>query len=120
MLPAMVVTALFVAVAYRPAPPKEKIEWLSMSEAQEKFAKEKRPVLIDLYTDWCGWCKVMDKKTYSDKNVVEYLAEKFYPVKVDAESRETIFWKDKTFKFNPAYRTNEFAMFLSNGQLSYP
>jgi len=70
MLPAMVVTALFVAVAYRPAPPKEKIEWLSMSEAQEKFAKEKRPILVDLYTDWCGWCKRLDATTYKDPEVV--------------------------------------------------
>jgi thioredoxin-related protein len=108
-----------VASAYKPKLP-AKTRWYSLQDASAELKKEKRPVLIDLYTDWCGWCKVMDKKTYSDKNVVEYLAEKFYPVKVDAESHETIVWKDKTFKFNPAYRTNEFAMFLSNGQLSYP
>src|SRR6185312_16043801 len=94
MLPAMVVTALFVAVAYRPAPPKEKIEWLSMSEAQEKFAKEKRPILVDLYTDWCGWCKVMDKKTYTNAKVIAYLQQHLYPVKLNAETRETISWNN--------------------------
>ena len=41
MLPAFTITVLFIAVAYRPAPPKDKLEWLTLQEAQEKFQKEK-------------------------------------------------------------------------------
>ena len=98
----------------------ESTEWISLDDAQKKLAVTKKPVLIDLYTDWCGWCKVMDKKTYSDKNVAQYLKEKFYTVKVNAESRETFQWMGKQFQFNPQYKTNDFAMYLTGGQLSYP
>ncbi len=97
-----------------------KTKWLTLKEAADSLKIEKRPVLIDLYTDWCGWCKVMDKKTYSNKKVGEYLAQNFYPVKVDAESKQAITWMGKSYPFNSQYRTNEFALYLTRGQLSYP
>jgi len=95
-------------------------EWISLDEAQKQLTITKKPVLIDLYTDWCGWCKVMDKQTYSNKKVAEYLKQKFYTVKVNAESTEKINWMGKQFMFNRQYKTNEFAMYLTQGQLSYP
>jgi thioredoxin-related protein len=98
----------------------ESTQWISLKEAETRLGSEKRPVLIDLYTDWCGWCKVMDKKTYANKQVAAYLAEKFYTVKVDAESKEAISWKGKAYAFNARYKTNDFAIFLTRGQLSYP
>jgi thiol:disulfide interchange protein len=49
------------------------IAWLTVDEAAAKLQQEQRPVLIDLYTTWCGWCRQMDKKTYSNKKVAEYL-----------------------------------------------
>jgi len=98
----------------------ESTEWISLDEAQKQLTITKKPVLIDLYTDWCGWCKVMDKQTYSNKKVAEYLKQKFYTVKVNAESTEKINWMGKQFMFNRQYKTNEFAMYLTQGQLSYP
>ncbi len=98
----------------------EKTQWITLEQAAENLKKEKKLVLIDLYTDWCGWCKVMDKKTYTNKNVISYLGEKFYTVKVDAESRSAIQWNGKTYQFNSRYRTNDFAIYLTQGQLSYP
>jgi thioredoxin-related protein len=107
--------------AKKPVPaPRPAVSWLSIDEATEKLAKEKRPVLIDLYTTWCGWCKQMDKKTYSNKNVAEYLSGKFYTVKFDAESHSTIQWQGKSYSFNPQYRCNEFAIYLAHGQLEFP
>ena len=120
MLPAFTLTILFIAVSYRPAPPKEKIEWMTIKEALEKSEKEKRPILVDLYTDWCGWCKVMDKKTYTNKNLASYITEKFYPVKMDAESRKAIDFNGKTYQFNKEYKTHDLAIFLTGGQLAYP
>lgn len=104
------------------APPKEKqkTKWLSIQETGKLSQSQKRPVLIDLYTDWCGWCKVMDRETYANKNVSSYLADKFYPVKINAEGRQNITWNNKTYAFNPAYKTHDFAIFLTRGQLSYP
>ncbi len=112
--------ALIFSSAHKPAPVAEKLKWMTLKEAQEAMLKEKKPILIDLYTDWCGWCKVMDKKTYTNAKVIAYLQQNFYPVKLNAESREAIKWNEKTYNFNSANRTNDFAVFLTYGQLSYP
>ncbi|MHA4810596.1 thioredoxin family protein [Flavitalea flava] len=98
----------------------EGINWLSVEEAAGKLQKEKRPVLIDLYTTWCGWCKQMDKKTYSNKKVAQYLGDKFYPVKLDAETHAVINWNGKAYSFSAAYKSNEFALYLTQGRLEFP
>lgn len=106
--------------AYKPMPAAGGTKWITIKDAADSLKKQRRPILIDLYTDWCGWCKVMDKKTYSNKNVSEYLSKKFYAVKVDAESKKDITWNGKNFTFNAPYKTHNFAIYLTNGQLSYP
>jgi thioredoxin-related protein len=93
---------------------------MTLDEAAASLKKEKRPVLMDLYTDWCGWCKVMDKKTYSKEAVVEYLQRKFYVVKVNAESRDAMLWEGRRFEYNAGYRVNEFALWLTQGRLEFP
>ncbi len=104
----------------RPLEANDKTRWMTLQQVSDSLQKQKKPVLIDLYTDWCGWCKVMDKKTYANKKVGAYLGEKFYAAKVDAETRGAITWKGKTYTFNQNYRTNDFAVYLTKGQLSYP
>jgi thioredoxin-related protein len=111
---------LVFSCAQKPIEKAEKMKWLTLQEAQDSLAKVQRPVLIDLYTDWCGWCKQMDKKTYANKQVSGYITEKFYAVKLDAESKKEFVWKGKTYKFNSEYKTNDFAIYLTGGQLSYP
>lgn len=96
------------------------VSWMSVEEAAGKLQQEQRPVLIDLYTTWCGWCRQMDKRTYSNKKVAEYLQDKFYPVRVDAETHAAITWGGRTYQFNPQYRSNEFAMYLTHGRLEFP
>lgn len=101
---------------------KEKIKWYSLEEANELNKVNKRKILVDLYTDWCGWCKVMDKNTFNNQKVIQYINKKFYPVKLNAEIRESIIFKNKTYKYvatgNRGY--NEIAMELTGGRLSYP
>lgn len=99
---------------------KKEIAWLTVEEAAAKLQKEKKPILIDLYTDWCGWCKVMDKETYSNEKVITYIEDNFYPVKLNAETRKAVTWAGKEFAYNPDYRVNEFAALITRGQLSYP
>lgn len=67
---------------------KDKIEWLTFEEAMKKSAKDNKPIFVDVYTDWCGWCKKMDKNTFQTDEVIEYVAKNYHAVKVDAESEE--------------------------------
>jgi thioredoxin-related protein len=98
----------------------DQITWISVDDLAGKLQKEQKPILIDLYTTWCGWCREMDRKTYSNKQVIHYLQDKFYTVRVDAETHAIITWKGRSFRFNPEYRSNEFALYLTHGRLEFP
>lgn len=93
---------------------------MTLAELKAAMQTEKRPVLIDLYTDWCGWCKVMDKNTYTNDKVIAYLQQKFYPVKLDAETKDIIEWENRRYAYNESSRTNAIALYLTGGQLVYP
>lgn len=99
-----------------------RVNWLTFEEAVEKSKTEKRKIFIDVYTDWCGWCKVMDKKTFQTTAVAKVLNEQYYPVKLNAEQREDIVFKGTTFKFIEYGRggTHQLAAALLQNQLSYP
>ncbi|NJN41664.1 MAG: DUF255 domain-containing protein [Flammeovirgaceae bacterium] len=111
-----------VAVAQKEEEVKSPVHWLTFEEAIEKSKVEKRKIFIDVYTDWCGWCKVMDKNTFSEPNVAQILNEKFYPVKFDAEQTEDVVFNGTTFKFVPYGNkgTHQLAAALLNNQLAYP
>jgi thioredoxin-related protein len=98
------------------------VRWMTFEQAVEKSKTEKRKIFIDLYTDWCGWCKVMDKKTFTDPVVANLLNEKFYPVKFNAEQKEDVVFNGTTFKYVASGRGgyHQLAASLLNNQLSYP
>jgi thioredoxin-related protein len=98
------------------------VNWMTFEQAVEKAKTEKRKIFIDVYTDWCGWCKVMDKKTFSDPKVAKILNENFYPVKFDAEQTADIVFHGTTFKNTGSggRGTHQLAAALLNNQLSYP
>jgi len=76
---------------------KNEIEWLTIEEAQQRVEAEPRKVFVDVYTDWCGWCKRMDKTTFQDEDVVSYVNENFYAVKLDAEGAEKVMFNGQEF-----------------------
>lgn len=73
--------------------PESQIEWLTIDEAQARAATDPRPIFVDVYTNWCGWCKRMDKDTFSNPEVVEYVNNNYYAVKLNAESSDQISYK---------------------------
>ena len=115
---ALIFLASFLSSS-RPAD-KETIHWLTVSEMNALYAKEPRPVLVDVYTDWCGWCKQMDKTTYQHKKLVQYINEHFYAVKYNAESKEDVSFNGQVYTFSPELKTNQFALYLSFGKMEYP
>ncbi len=102
----------------------QKVEWLSWDEATTLAQTDKNPkkIFIDVYTDWCGWCKKMDKDTFQNAQVAEYMSKNFYMVKMDGEGKEPIEHKGKTYNFVPSGRKgyHEFAAALMQGRMSYP
>lgn len=68
----------------------DQIEWLTVyEEAMEKANEKNRPVMIDFYTDWCSWCKQLDRTTYVDPTVMKR-AEKFISLKIDADDQRPL------------------------------
>lgn len=74
-----------------PAPAAEpaSITWYTMSEGYAKAKKENKMIVVDVYTDWCGWCKVMDQKTYGDQKIISKMNEYFVAVKFNPEENGT-------------------------------
>jgi len=96
------------------------LQWMNIEEAEAACKKKPRKIFVDVYTDWCGWCKKMDQSTFRDSLVKKYASEKFYAVKLNAESRENIIFRDKVFHFNESMRANDLAVMFLSGELSYP
>mgnify|MGYP000867311363 FL=1 len=113
------ICTIFVLLSFN-VPRNEKIQWLTIEELQKEYQKKPKPILIDIYTKWCGWCKVMDKETYTNDLVANYITENYYAVKFDAESKDSVEWNGKKYGYNPAARSNELAIYLLSGRMSYP
>lgn len=119
--------ALALFPAFRPAANKyvsapahesKKINWMSFREAFELNQKAPRKVIVDVYTGWCGWCKVMDQRTFTQPAIIDYVNEHFYAVKLDAEQADDIVVGGNTYKKQG--NTNELATSLLQGKMSYP
>lgn len=100
----------------------EKIKWYSFNETAELQKKQTKKIFIDVYTDWCGWCKKMDASTFSHPVIAKLMNKYFYAVKLDAEKGDTIFYNNQKYgKRDSNKKTpNDFAAMLLNGKMSYP
>lgn len=102
----------------------QEIKWMNINDALAAAQESPKKIFIDVYTEWCGWCKRMDKTTFSNPVIAQYINDNFYPVKLDAETRDTIVFKGYTFtyKSSPDGRSgmNYFAYAILNGKTSFP
>ena len=100
----------------------EKINWLTWEEAVEHSKTQKKKLLVDVYTEWCGWCKRMDAATFQQPQIAKYVNEHFYAIKFDAEQKEDIVFNGRTFKFikNGRRGYHELAAEITRGRLSFP
>jgi thioredoxin-related protein len=98
------------------------VKWYTFEEAVKLNEKNPKKIFIDVYTDWCSWCKVMDQKTFSNPEIAEYLNKHYYPVKFNAESKEPITFQGRVFENKSEGRRSphELAIALLQGKMSYP
>jgi len=81
----------------------QEIKWMSMNEALEAQKENPKKIFMDVYTTWCGPCKLLDKKTFANKDVANYINQHFYAVKFNAEGTEEVNYQDFTYT-NPNYK----------------
>jgi thioredoxin-related protein len=82
----------------------EGVHWAPYEEGMENARESNKPVLLSFYTDWCGWCKRMEKETYGDPQIQQFLNLNFIAIKINAESKEPIRMDGKEMKMKDLTR----------------
>ncbi|MDY6800759.1 MAG: DUF255 domain-containing protein [Bacteroidota bacterium] len=118
----ILLTLIFAGIAGQNFAQKKEVKWHTFEEAVELNQKEQRKIFIDIYTDWCGWCKKMDANTFSHPTITKILNEEYYAVKFNAESRDTIVFAGQHLinKGNSARSPHQLAVALLQSKMSYP
>lgn len=98
------------------------LDWMSIDKLDKLDMSGKKGVLVDVYTDWCGYCKIMDKHTFTDPEVIAYLADNYHLIKFNAEQKEPIQFDGRTYEWKSGGRKgyNTLARDMLEGQMSYP
>ncbi len=94
--------ALHAQTNLKAAAEKGGIKWMTIEQAQEKAKETPRPLMVDVYTSWCGPCKMLEARTFSDPKLAEYVNKHFYAVKFNAESSDPVTFKGQKLE-NPDF-----------------
>jgi thioredoxin-related protein len=96
------------------------IKWMSIGDAEKASKEHPKKIIIDVYTDWCGWCKRLDATTYTDEKVVKYINDNYYAVKLNAESKDKIVYQGKEYNYDASQRINTVATNFLSQSPGYP
>jgi thioredoxin-related protein len=106
------------------------IDWKNFEQVEKLMEKEPRKVLIDVYTSWCGPCKMMNNTTFKDPDVVKYINKHYYAIKFDAEGEKSVSFQGQEFNnedYDPSRATgrnstHELTKVIApvNGRIAYP
>lgn len=98
------------------------VNWLSWEQGMKKSEEQPKKFIVDLYTEWCGWCKKMDATTFHDPFIVGYINDNYIAIKFDAEQKNSIIFKNVEYAFTKGARRGYHALAakMTNGQLRYP
>ena len=80
---------------------KEVLNIFTFEEVEEIHQQIPKPILVFLYTDWCKICFGMKKTTFKNRKVIQFLNEKFYFIKLNAEEKQDITFLGKIFTYKP-------------------
>jgi len=103
-------------------PPASSIQWMTFDQAIDACRRRGRLILIDMYTDWCRWCKEMDRDTFRDPKVAAYINKYYYPVKFNVEKAGPVHFRGKTYQLLDAgsKQIHALAWELLDGKIAYP
>lgn len=76
---------------------KDKINWQTWSELEASLKKEPKPVFLFFEADWCAYCKKIKREVFTKKEIIAKLNSAYYSVKMNVESRDTIYFDGMTF-----------------------
>ncbi len=88
-------TTLFLVSFIGYAGNKIELKWKKYDAGLAEAKKAKKKIIVDVYTDWCRWCKKLDKEVYANDSVAAYLEKQYILVKVNGESGEKVKYKGK-------------------------
>jgi thioredoxin-related protein len=108
----LVLLLAFAGEAFAGGDKGTELQWKPFVNGFAEAKKMKKKVMLDVYTDWCGWCKRLDKDVYGNAKVAEYLNDHYVVIKLNAESSKVITYLDTN------YTERDFARYL--GVRGYP
>lgn len=88
------------------------LKWRTFDAGLAEAKKTNKKIMLDVYTDWCGWCKKLDKDVYANDKVSNYLNKAYIPIKINGEGTTKLTYKDQ--------KTNEVGLAQAFGIRSYP
>jgi thioredoxin-related protein len=95
-----------IGLSFKPTTKEKKINWLTFEQAVAKQKKNPKKIMLDAYTTWCGPCKMLDKNTFSNPDLIDYVNKNYYAVKFNAEGNDIVKFNGKTYT-NPNFDPNK-------------